>query len=134
MSIEMPGASMLMRGQFSQQDGGNEVRGEDAEFARGGGGSNSGLISMVRWICSSTSRTGSVRLTASGVRIRLRPTGTSSSSLKYSRRRASTPLVADWLRFRRREARVMLFSLSSASSATSRLRSRRLKRMLSPVF
>jgi hypothetical protein len=58
-----------------------------------------------------------------------RPTCTSSSSSKYSRSRASALLVADGLRFSRSAALVMLRSVSSASSATSRFRSSRLKRM-----
>src|SRR5688572_31930022 len=50
--------------------------------------------------------------------------GTRRSSLNARRRRARTPLIADWLRWTRRPALVTLRSDNSASSATSRLRSK----------
>ena len=54
-----------------------------------------------------------------------RPTGTMSGSSKYSRSRARMPLIADWLTNRLSPARVTFFSVSSARSAVSRLRSSR---------
>ena len=86
-------------------------------------GSNPGRVSIVVLILIRISRTGSIRLSPSGVGTILRPTWTSRSSPKYWRSRASAPLMADWVRCTRLPACVMFFSSSSAYSATSRFRS-----------
>lgn len=85
-------------------------------------------------VSANAARTFGSNARPSAVGSRRRPTCTSNGSLKCSRKRPSAELAADCPRHRRSAARLTLHSLSKASSATNRLRSRRRYRMSVPLM
>src|SRR4051812_33254666 len=85
--------------------------------------SNVGWRSSADPISASASRTGWASASARGVGSIVAPWRISSGSSNSWRRRASVLLIPGWLSPTRAAARVTLRSVSSASSATSRLRS-----------
>ena len=90
-------------------------------------GSNASRCSTAAWIWASVTRTGSASASARGVGRMPSAPRVSSSSPNSVLSRARLWLIADWPSPTRAAARVTLRSVSSASNATNRLRSSRLR-------